>query len=340
MRGADSFVTPTNHTLWGNSMTAATSPREVTRARSNRSRATHDGADELPVLLRLPNLRADSPSTAKTSSKDKAQKIGPDEHNSNNSGRRKGGSKTESQERPTVQPKSKQSQILGLLWRVGIVAAAIALIVLAYRIINGPPAPAHVEVPDDTAMPSITLTDESQPVPETGEESVVSNPPTIVTPRLTFSEATPISEAGSSAGSETGRTADSVTPDSSVATGDPEESGEGLVSTPSWNDEAASSWREDQTTSSWADDEQLTSSGADNSWQIDSDQSQSGYPSTSNYPESDRTNWRTAQQWFLAAEQAAQQEEQTAPAWHDEERSASRLRPNIQQPPLPRDSLR
>ena len=101
----------------------------------------------------------------------------------------------------------------------------------------------------------------------------------------------------------------------------------------------SNAWSEQTSSQPWADSEDIrTDNAVPSSW--DNAASDLVEASTESYPESDRRTWRTAEQWFLAAEEAAREEEQAAPAWHDSERSAARLRPEIEHPPLPRDRLR
>ena len=75
--------------------------------------------------------------------------------------------------------------MLSLLWRVGVVAAAIALIVLAYRIINGPPAAQEAVLPQIPEMPAIEAPNKLPSQPDVPAAVAELTPmPKIVTPDL------------------------------------------------------------------------------------------------------------------------------------------------------------
>ena len=132
-------------------MTAATSQPSAKQAN-----ATSEDFADVPVLLRLPDFnrsatrqRVDTMEPAPIN--DREQDIAASDEQTASSRRgsrtegRSGAGQRETSQPSTVsasnsQPAAGGSKTLSLLWRLGIVAAAIGLVVLAYRIINGPPA--------------------------------------------------------------------------------------------------------------------------------------------------------------------------------------------------------
>jgi hypothetical protein len=59
------------------------------------------------------------------------------------------------------------------------------------------------------------------------------------------------------------------------------------------------------------------------------------------YPQSDPNTWRTPEQWFTVPPEVGYSDQQhDTQQWNDNSRSAARLRPEIEHPPLRRDGLR
>ena len=332
-------------------MTAAASPREATKTRPSRARTSANGLDDLPVLLRLPRVgsndssKSNSSRHASTAPDPQTETAQDQETSRRNRGNPRG--ERSAAESPSTK-RTTGAKILGLLWRIGVVAAAIALIVLAYRIINGPPAPQSASLPDISDMPAIEDAPGALPLPQdsTGEHDI-SPMPTIVKPNLSLSDhgelpgsdktTEPIAEQQFDVDDHNFSPAPLVSGDADA----PRASLSSMPRTLATEDDAGEqdAWTEQTSSRPWAEQENFDSADAsDTSWDNTAD---TPVVSTTSYPESDRSTWRTAEQWFLAAEAAAREEEQAAnPAWDDSERSAARLRPEIEQPPLPRDRLR
>lgn len=336
-------------------MTAAASPREATTTRPSRTRMPANGLEELPVLLRLPSVGSNNTAKSRSSQNEVAGSATEAEVSPGEESTRRGQRGGARNERVAESPSTKVtagSKVLGLLWRVGVVAAAIALIVLAYRIINGPPAPQQAAVPGIADMPAIVEAPGALPLPDaTAGESDISPMPTIVTPDFSVSEHEALLPTGEA--SESGSVAaDQHANDSHLHRPGPVNEGNDSTSpTPSFatvprttppadvSAAEASDWSDVDSSRPWADDDNFSADDVGvTSW--DNATADFGDSNTASYPQSDRSNWRTAEQWFLAAEAAAREEQQVNPTWQDSERSAARLRPEIEQPPLPRDNLR
>ena len=334
-------------------MAAVASPRQSSSVRPNRNAMQVDEFDDVPVLLRLPNLRPDQPKAAVTSETRAAESPADTDAASRQtpensaSGHRAGRVSSNHQAAPAVA--STGSKVLALVWRIGIVAAALALIVLAYRIINGPPVPQQV---DGSTEPSIPLVELDPPSDMTAEPEKFSPPPKIVTPKLA------IADDLSQDGSQPANTSDQMVRSNEMNLAD---SHEGMQPR---HDAADSEWADTHMPSDDSYDELTAQSPADfsrvesDTQTADTNWSTTGqisgeemYPQTdrsfaepgggavAGYPQSDPGTWRTADQWRQASDEAAWEEE-AAPPWHEAGRSAARLRHEIEQPPLNRDRLR
>ena len=333
-------------------MAVASTSREATTA-GHGTRRGAERTDEVPVLLRLPNLRPQRIDERHRPSREReTADVDLEQRNAAAEGRdetRTSRENVATGERIESRPQTAKSQVLGLLWRVGVVAAAIALIVMAYRIINGPPAPPQADAPAENENLSELIAPQLAATPEEVTDTDVSDTaPTIVTPEVNFPEATPLTESDlGEAATESepvvlsGTHSDDSTSEFSPHFESTAPSGDELTNSGAINGSSSDSWANDDSNSSnWDSDSAANSWVSDRDNTVDDWRNDTQLDSPVSYPESDPRTWRTAEQWYFAAEQAALEEEQAAPPMDDGQRSAARLRSEIEQPPLPRDSLR
>ena len=106
-----------------------------------------DASQALPVLIRVPNL--DAPRAA-TRTAAKAEESIAAKTDAETTSRKSERTNNHSNSTPAATPAaSATGNLIGWLWRMTILAAAVGLVVLAYRIINGP-----AQAPEMDALPA------------------------------------------------------------------------------------------------------------------------------------------------------------------------------------------
>ncbi len=370
-------------------MTAVASTAKTVPTPSRR-RAALGGAprktSDLPVLIRLPNLDEPTPDAdaeiPAESKADGAVAAGADAVT-------QPAERQDSTTTPAVsKPSAATSKVLALVWKVGIVAAAIGLVVLAYQIINGPPnddvppTSDSYKVSDETPSAETATGGHDHDVAISENDTVeeeTSLPPTIVTPVGTVEAAqdatSPLAAAddGAAHSHAQGNPADDNPSDEELyyrSGGRNHAAGEQDNWEHARTDDAGQNWEHARTsdTRPWnptgeqfsgrgREDDYPPRDGAGNydaqrPWATGEGAYEQTAPNSGNYqdtgsggnydyPQTNPQSWRDSGAAHASGSPEQRFSEQggqyVPPAWRDNGRSASRLHPQIEQPPLRRN---
>lgn len=332
--------------------------------------------DKIPVLLRLPNLDRSKSDESATNS-DSTPNVQQPGASRDDTLTTKSNAPTQAFEQAPAGAVSASavgksgagtSKVLALLWKVGIVAAAIGLVVLAYRIINGPrsgeasPQGQSYMVGTETNSADVGNSDNADSAAASTPEQTLPAP-TIVTPVTTA----PDSTGPAVFAPEKGGVGATVPLDAPAginrATEERLPLGASSGEQDNWERE---NWNSPQSTESrpWIPpnhelggenrnaypstddpgnyDSQRPWAAGERSLQESAAPEEGDYRDTGNgahyeYPQTNPQSWRDPSDWGSAGNARQGGPQNVQPMWHEEGRSAARLRPEIEQPPLRRN---
>jgi hypothetical protein len=315
------------------------------------------GAQALSVLIRLPNLDAPR-STVRLTTNMEATGERLEEKTSRAS------AKTQTSASPvTANAPSPHTfgNLMGWAWRMLILAAAVGLVLLAYRIINGPAAaPEPEKIPpvvnvvanaEQETESAELLAPTATPLPP--KASDIAAPSTLAPPQLELETPVQVSpvETGALQSTPPSRIADDNAPGVEAATLDDRRpwATDVKIETPRSDAPirtARSEW-DDGWNRGGRDDEQPAPDPSPNE-EYEWDSTDASAPSY-DYPETNPNSWRDDGRWESTPRNAPPQTNGAAvPAWNERAPSAmrprepgvARLHGEIEQPPLRRDDER
>jgi len=344
---------------------SATAPKQSARSGV---KSNHD-YDDVAVLLRLPDLEQSERKPPVSERRDTASSDRPHAGDSQSdvttAAAQDDATPRESQGHPIAPaPKFRlsTSKLLAFAWRLGVVLAALGLVVLAYRIINGPPTsaddPSHITPGDNLSDAEGGESGETA----SGDEKTLSArelspPPTIVTPQV----ATPAPDSPPAADDLSAENNDALADDRfdrspeallapethlpiGAAERQPKDAGRAVADGANARGAPANPVQEH----SDGDDHPFNER---NAWGPNNPESSHEHPPNAaatyqgvrneaeyDYPVTDPSTWRTPEEWN-AVPAAAENGAPPPSSWDENSRSAARLRPEIAQPPLHRNDL-